>query len=120
MSTPIVTLLESLLAHTLTLEKLVLEEEISAEKWIAVLDDRQAVIDQITTMVQCGVQIGQAEEKMYIAKAEEINRKILSVMEQRKLNVGNQLNHIQRSKSARMQYGDIEFNGYGAFFDKKK
>ena len=115
-------LLNDLLRHTLSLEKIVLEEESDPEKWIELLDKRQEAMDQLSERFAEGFCLTEAQKQIYLQPAYEADQRIVSIIERKKQASESQLANVQKGKVANQFYGgnSNSYSPYGAFFDKKK
>jgi flagellar protein FliT len=115
-------LLSNLLSLTLSLEKIVIDEESEPEAWIALLDQRQEVMDQLSALFADGVSVTDTQKQTYLQPSYEADQRIVPIMDRKKKEVEIELANVQKSKAANRQY--VEYGNapspYGAFFDKKK
>jgi hypothetical protein len=121
-STSLDSLLIDLFRLTLSLEKIVLDEESEPEKWIELLDERQEAIDQLSELFAEGVALTEAQQQIYLQPTYEVDQKIVPIMNRKKMASDTQLANVRKSKAANQQYGGNgdSYSPYGAFFDKKK
>jgi flagellar protein FliT len=115
-------LLIDLLRLTLSLEKIVLNEESEPEKWIELLDERQEVMDQLSGLFAEGVTLTEAQEQIYLQPTYETDQKIVPIMDRKTKASETQLANVRKSKAVNQHYGgnSNSYSPYGAFFDKKK
>jgi flagellar protein FliT len=115
-------LLNDLLRLTLSLEKIVLDEESEPEKWIEFLDQRQEVMDQLSGLFAEGVTLTEAQKQIYLQPTYEADQKIVPIIARKKMTSETQLANLRKSKAASQYYGGYgnSYSPYGAFFDKKK
>jgi hypothetical protein len=113
------TLLEQLLLQTLHLEKIVGDDSIPVEEWLAVVQDREETIQNIDLLVANGEPISVEHKQTYLRKIFEIDQRIGPVMLKKKRQAQEKWLKLQRSKQASQTYSS-SVNAYGAFFDKKK
>lgn len=115
-------LLNDLLRLTLSLEKIVLDEESEPEKWIELLDKRQAVMDQLSGLFAEGASLTEAQKKIYLQPAYEADQKIVPIMDCKKKASETQLTNVRKSKAANQHYKEYgnSYSPYGAFFDKRE
>lgn len=120
--TSLESLLNDLLRLTLSLEKIVLDEESEPEEWIELLDKRQAVMDQLSELFAEGLSLTEAQKQIYLQPAYEADQKIVPIIDRKKKASETQLANVQKSKAANQFYGgnSNSYSPYGAFFDKKK
>lgn len=114
------TLCERLLAKTLELETIVNQPDSDAELWGALLEEREEIMAEISRTLSAGEELTPALREQYLAKADEVNRRIFSQMTARKEALHEQLTQLRRAKQVRQQYNHSGANGYGAFFDERK
>lgn len=112
-------LVEELLKHTMCLEQKVVQDASDPDEWLAILDEREHLIEQMQGLTETGITLSEATKKA-LANAHEINQRLIPLMTGRKQGVQNQLNNIQRSKMAMNTYNEVGPSAYGAFFDRKK
>lgn len=112
--------LEKLLSLSLLLEKSVLDAESDPDDWVDILEERQQVMDQIQTALAEGATVSDTDKQNFLAKAYEIDQRILPIMEGKKLDVQDELHKLQKKKLAQKQYHGSAISAYGAFFDRKK
>lgn len=120
--TPPDSLLNDLLMHTLSLEKIVLDEESEPEEWIELLDKRQEIMDLLSELFAVGLCLTEAQKQIYLQPAYEADRKIVPIIYRKKMESETQLANVQKGKAANQFYGGNgnSYSPYGAFFDKKK
>ncbi|MED1952371.1 flagellar protein FliT [Brevibacillus centrosporus] len=112
-------LLETLIAKTDQLAQLVEEKMNDTEECMAMLDEREKVIDDVTLLLRRGLTLSK-DHKQQLARMQEINLRILEKIELRKSDIKKKLDSIQQKKVAKQSYNQSIPNGYGAFFDRKK
>ncbi len=108
--------------HSLTskLADSVLTEEADAEMWVALLDEREAVIEQLSRLLQNGEDFTD-RQKEELEKIHLTTQKLLPIMMTKKDAVQKQIVNLNKAKAANQQYnGGSGYTMYGAFFDKKK
>jgi flagellar protein FliT len=113
------TLMDELLQQTMRLEQMVLQADSDPDEWLLLLDKREQLIEQMASLTtpEHGLT---ASQKNTLERIHEINRRLLSQMQNRHQGVQKKLTGIQRSKAAMHSYTDTGPNAYGAFFDSKK
>jgi len=113
-------LVDQLRSLTSNLEDSVLTEEADAELWVTLLDEREAVIEQISQLLQNGAHFTD-RQKEELEKIHVTTQKLLTVMTTKKDSVQKQIANLNKAKTANQQYnGGYGYTPYGAFFDKKK
>ncbi|GED67591.1 hypothetical protein BRE01_12930 [Brevibacillus reuszeri] len=112
-------LLQQLLQHTMRLEQKVLQDASDSDEWLAILDEREKLIEQMQQMGMDDTTITESNLDI-LRQVHEINQRLVSKMDDRKGAVQTQLNNIQRSKQAMDTYNENGPNAYGAFLDHKK
>lgn len=115
-------LLNDFLLCTLSLEKSVLEDESEPEEWIELLDNRQAVMESLSSLLAQGIPLTEAQKKNYLQPAYEVDQMIVPIMERKKKKLESDFVNLKKSQAINQQYGESgnTYSAYGAFFDKKK
>lgn len=114
-------LLNDLLKLSLSLEKLVSEEERDPEEWIELLEQRQVIIDKLTKLFDDGITLSEAQKQTIMRPAFETDNKVIAMMSREKAKLAFQIADLQKSKTVNEQYGGYSGASlYGAFIDKKK
>lgn len=113
-------LCERLLEKTLELEAVVNQPDSDAELWNTLLEEREVIMAEISRELLAGGELTPALRDEYLAKADEVNRRIFAQMTARKEALRQQMAQLQRAKQVRQQYAYSGANGYGAFFDERK
>ncbi|MED4754669.1 hypothetical protein [Brevibacillus choshinensis] len=109
-------LLERLLQQTITLQTAFLDEDADPEKWVELLESRDAVMEQLN---EC-LPLNERQVKV-LHQAKEINDSLHQPLEEKHRRTRNKLDEIQKAKSASYQYNNAYVRSeYGAFFDMKK
>jgi hypothetical protein len=120
METALEPLLERLLALTLDLEKCVNDPQEEPEEWVKIFEERQGVMDSISSMLANGEVLSEPLKHKYVEKAYHCDQKILPVLNRRKEELAAKIGQLNRLKTANLQYhGYGNFASYGAFFDQK-
>lgn len=112
-------LMQQLLQHTMRLEQKVLQDTSDSDEWLAILDEREKLIEQVQELEMDDTTLTEPDLDI-LRRVHEINQRLVSKMDDRKRVVQNQLNNIQRSKQAIGTYNENGLNAYGAFLDHKK
>ncbi|RNB85232.1 flagellar protein FliT [Brevibacillus panacihumi] len=111
-------LLDRLFEASLRLEQAVIKEESEPDDWLAILDEREEIVLQFQGSGITGFMLTAAQREQ-LGKINELNQRLIPLMDERKQGVQKQLNNVQRSKQAMHSYNDEGPSGYGAFFDRK-
>jgi flagellar protein FliT len=109
---------ERLLSLTLLLEERIMESDSDPEHWVELLEDRQAIMDQISAVAGPDIPDGLKQE--YVQKIREIDKRLIPVIRQKQEQMANKLAKLKQGKTMNKQYMGYSTPAYGAFFDKKK
>jgi len=112
-------MLDRLLESTILLEQIVIDDNADPDEWISVLDEREELIAIIQGSGLTGERLTEVQRDKF-SKINEVNQRLIPIMDNRKQGVQKQLRNVQRSKQAMHSYNDDGPNGYGAFIDRKK
>ncbi|GEB31394.1 hypothetical protein BPA01_09740 [Brevibacillus parabrevis] len=89
------------------------------DMWLGILAEREEYIGCLIEQGFNSLSI-QKEYQNQLLQINEINQRLIPLIDQRKQGVQKQLNNVRRSKMATNSYQEAGPNGYGAFFDRKK
>jgi flagellar protein FliT len=122
MGTSLDSLLNDFLMNTLSLEQSVKDDYSEPEEWIELLNQRQEVIDSLSVLFEQGISLTDAQKKMYLQPAYEVDLRIVPLIDRKKKILEADMMNLNRSKAVNQQYGESgnSYSPYGAFFDKKK
>lgn len=112
-------LIQELLKHTMRLEHKVLQDASDPDEWLMILNEREKLIEQVQDLIKDVTALTKSNIEV-IKQIHDINQRLVSMMDDRKAVVQNQLNNIHRSKLAMNTYNESGPNAYGAFLDRKK
>ncbi|WP_312109734.1 flagellar protein FliT [Brevibacillus reuszeri] len=112
-------LIERLVAATVSLEQVVRVTDSEPEDWLSLLDERDEIIERIKQSGKNSTSLSNVQQQQF-EKIQDINERLLPIINERMQGVQQQLNNVQRSKLAMNSYNEVGPNGYGAFFDRKK
>ena len=112
-------LLESLLEATLRLRQEVMRNDSDPDEWFPILDQREQLIEAIKKSGLTASGLTDMQRKQ-LEQMNQINQSILPMIDDRKREVEQKINNLQRSKLAMNTYNNVSPSGYGAFFDRKK
>ncbi|CAM5797177.1 hypothetical protein [Brevibacillus borstelensis] len=113
-------LFRQLLSISLEWEQAVLQDDADPDLWINILEKREQVIVQISGEMKAGAAVQEEWTKQYLEPVFKLNRRLLPIMEEKKQNLSDKMNQVQRSKTVNNQYLGYRAAAYGAFFDTKK
>ncbi|TPG69946.1 flagellar protein FliT [Brevibacillus laterosporus] len=96
------------------------EADPNPDEWNSILAQREEQITQLSKLQALGTKLNE-QEKELLKKSHQLDQEILSLMKQQQSHVEEQLQQVNKAKTASKQYaGETTQVAYGAFFDKKK
>ncbi|MGE5701482.1 MAG: hypothetical protein ACM32O_03050 [Clostridia bacterium] len=111
-------LVQELMSLTTTLEQLIAEKKDPTE-WLELLDSRQAVIDQLSVILQEG-EVSQHVKQFVMEKVFQIDLKLQAAITKQKQDLAVEMLKFQQSKLINNEYNKPVNSVYGAFFDKRE
>lgn len=115
-------MLKKILDLTLSLRHKVIVENSEPEEWIELLDTRQSIMDELSLRFSQGGSPTEEEKRTYLIPAQQADREIIPMIEQRMRELTHEHSNVMKSQSVQRQYGEYgnAQSAYGAFFDTKK
>ncbi|MGG0755703.1 flagellar protein FliT [Brevibacillus laterosporus] len=96
------------------------DEEPNPDEWNSVLEQREEQITQLGKLQTQGIEL-HVQEKELLKKSYQLDQEILPLMKLQQAKIEEQLQQVNKAKTASKQYaGETTQVAYGAFFDKKK
>ncbi|QRG67306.1 hypothetical protein [Brevibacillus choshinensis] len=113
-------LFQQLLHHTRELAQSVVKEEADPDHWNELLEKRELVKEKMEAEMSKGAVFREEWKQQYLQPILQIDQRTIPMMEDRKEQLSEKLNQIQRGKTINQQYRGYSSAAYGAFFDTKK
>lgn len=111
-------LLAEMFDKTQQLAHIIEQADSEPDEWMVILDERETLIQDVQLLLTEGFTLSQ-QQKQQLEQMQQLNLRMMPLMEQRKEEMQRKLDDVRKKKAARNFYNQEGAAGYGAFFDKR-